>query len=104
MCERLFRASASSGVDGCESRPADAFGAVFTEGEPGSPVAPIEGVQRSTHRLHVLLRHRLFPQPGGFEGCLPIHESLVALDEPAAHREDAEGLPRDVDAAPSPTA
>ena len=28
----------------------------------------VEGLQGTAHDLHVLLRHRLLPQPGGFEG------------------------------------
>ena len=32
--------------------------------EPG----PVEGFMGASHDLDVLLRHRLLPQPGGFEG------------------------------------
>ena len=39
--------------------------------------------------FYVLLRHRLLPQPGGFEGCFnlgPVHsEHFDSRDSPAAH-------------------
>jgi hypothetical protein len=41
------------------------------------------GVVDLAHDLHVLLRHRLLRQPGGFEGLLP----AVLLDEPLLARD-----------------
>src|SRR5215207_2211100 len=55
-------------------------------------VASVEGVQDRPHNLHVLLRHRLLAQPGGFEGFgltaagAPPNDSLVTpLGEYPAH-------------------
>src|SRR5215211_6432513 len=57
------------------------------QGEPGSPIAPVEVVHMSTDDLHVLLRHRLLPQPHGFEGLVkrpepPHARHLPRLDRP----------------------
>src|SRR4051794_29706204 len=35
-------------------------------------VAPIERVKAATHELHVLLRHRLLRETGGFEGLFGV--------------------------------
>jgi hypothetical protein len=48
----------------------------------------IEGtVYSAPELLHVLLRHRLLPQPGGFEGVLAVHEVVdqgdLAVPNPA---------------------
>ena len=41
-------------------------------------VASGEGIEGVAHDLHVLLRHRLLRQPGGFEGLALLVELLVA--------------------------
>jgi hypothetical protein len=57
------------------------FLVLVVEHEPGRPVAPLNGFERLTHDLDVLLRHRLLRQPGGFEGLLngPIFAHLDSL-------------------------
>jgi hypothetical protein len=42
------------------------------EREKGVEVATIEGSMEAAEKLHVLLPHRLLPQPGGFEGVFGI--------------------------------
>src|SRR5215217_1909199 len=53
-------------------------------------VATVGYLHGSTHQLHVLLRHRLLPQPGGFQGfaCVGQH---ISNDLAASQREDAPG-------------
>ena len=46
------------------------------------PVAAIERLVDLTHDLHVLLRHRLLRQPGGFEGLDPGRETTQPNDLP----------------------
>ncbi len=43
-------------------------------------VAPVESVIRPIAQLHVPLRHRLLPQPGGLEGFVGVGESLPPHD------------------------
>ena len=40
----------------------------------GVHVAPVEVFEAAPDQLHVLLRHRLLRQPGGFEGSFRIAE------------------------------
>jgi hypothetical protein len=51
-------------------------------------VSPVGRLNRAFERLHVLLRHRLLPQPGGFEGFVFAHVSLTAQNLPSSERED----------------
>src|SRR5215207_9078289 len=53
------------------------------------PVARVERLHEGAYDLHVLLRHRLLPQPGGFEGVL-LGEKGPVPARPAAGR----ALPR----------
>src|SRR6185503_7453213 len=46
----------------------------------------IEVLVEAPHYLHVLLRHRLLPQSGGFEGAVPIEEALRLADQPIPER------------------
>src|SRR5262249_21295612 len=45
---------------------------LIVDRKPGRQIAAIKGFYRAAHKLHVLLRHRLLRQPGGFEGFLGI--------------------------------
>jgi hypothetical protein len=44
-------------------------------------------------RLHVLLRHRLIPQPGGFEGLVPVVEDVIADGFSVSDRETNQNRP-----------
>ena len=57
------------------------------------PITAVQGRVAPAHDLHVLLRHRLLRQPGGFEGCLPSDEAPESEDLAASHQEvDGEWL------------
>src|SRR5204863_6275236 len=65
----------------------NSFDLWITHSEKGSLVAPNDGLEGQTHRLHVLLRHRLPLQPHGFEGVVGAVKPLVSRDLPVAHGE-----------------
>ena len=46
----------------------DEFRLGVDESHESLKIAPVEGFVRPVHQLDILLRHRLLPQPGGFEG------------------------------------
>ena len=48
----------------------DVLGLRIGQGEDDFEVLTVPSIQQATDDLHVLLRHRLLPQPGGFEGFL----------------------------------
>src|SRR5918994_7777204 len=50
-----------------------------------------KGLKGSTHNLHLLLRHRLLPQPGGFEGLLTYREEFASERLAVAHRPQMSG-------------
>src|SRR5215216_584094 len=58
-----------------------------------------ERLEPPPHDLDVLLRHRLLPQPGGFEGFLAVVEVLLADDPPRTKGEEREQRTADVDTA-----
>jgi hypothetical protein len=53
----------------------------------GLDVAVVEGPQEAADDIHILLRHRLLPQPGGFEGITHVVELANAHDQPVPDRE-----------------
>jgi hypothetical protein len=69
---------------GCGSRPFP-----LTK---GIHVAGVPRLEQGPHDLDVLLRHRLLPQPDGFEGKLPTGEEMLSADpsvcEPREHGAD----------------
>src|SRR5262249_15168741 len=65
-------------------------------------VATRVGIQGRTHDLHVLLRHRLLPQPGGLEGLSPLVESFDMRDHTVAEPEYKVLFRRDLDSIPTP--
>src|SRR5215211_1279224 len=71
------------------------------QGEPGSPIAPVEVVHMSTDDLHVLLRHRLLPQPHGFEGPGSCLGHVGRRDLPPAEAERLEVVEVNGDPAPA---
>ena len=62
---------------GCRYRSANTRHRDRRSPEPKSPRA--QCVVQPAHNLHVLLRHRLLRQPGGFEGLSPREESADAM-------------------------
>ena len=54
-------------------------------------VVPGEGIKGPVRKLDVLLRHRLLPQPGGFEGLGAIKEDIHPRDSTVAERQDVRG-------------
>src|SRR5436190_337733 len=56
----------------------------IVHGECPRIVAPIDRLVVLSHDLDVLLRHRLLPQPHGFEGLSTVTKDLLAHYEPVA--------------------
>ena len=59
---------------------------ICRESSPTTPrISLVEGRISALRRLHVLLRHRLLPQPGGFEGFrtigVPVHSERFPVSE-----------------------
>jgi hypothetical protein len=67
--------------------------------EPRLVVASVEGIETSPEDLHVVLQHRLLPQPGGFERFALLGEPLLPNCGRIAERPDHEDRPIHVDAA-----
>src|SRR5207249_3487917 len=74
------------------SRAWDDLHIIVRECHKGVEVAPVEGVNGSADKVHVLLRHGLLRQPQGFEGLGVIPEELNAEDPALAYRENTREL------------
>ena len=72
------------------------------ESQPGVQVASVEGIDRFTCKLDVLLRHRLLRQPGGFEGVGSLVEGAHLGDQSVSELVDVKRLKLYLDATPRP--
>ena len=68
------------------------FGRVVTDQRP-----------KLSDHLHVLLRHRLLRQPGGFEGFAPVSEGNVSSRESVHDRDQVRVFERHLDPVPTPS-